>query len=92
MSSIVAQLTLLDVGLSALGKGFIGCCHNTRQRKGTVVVLAVLTVALPNANHLGTRQRFFVFFQKFFADCQPFWCLAKKISFSFENALPSAYM
>jgi len=41
-------------------QSFAKCCRDTRQRKGTITALAALTVALPSANLLDTRQRFFL--------------------------------
>jgi hypothetical protein len=54
-----------------IGKAaFAECRVSTRQRKGTVMALALLTAALPSANPAGARQRFFFLFflKKFFAE------------------------
>ena len=64
-----AKLSLPSVFYRALGTGFAESPGGTRQRKATVTAPAPLTVALPSANPVGTRQRFFIFLKKFFAEC-----------------------
>ena len=51
-------------GKKLIGKALFAECllSGTRQRKATVTTPALLTVALPSANPVGTRQRFFYFF------------------------------
>ena len=51
-------------GKKLIGKVLFAECllSGIRQRKATVMALAPLTVVLPSANLVGTRQRFFIFF------------------------------
>jgi len=60
-------------GKKLIGKDRFAECllSGTRQRKATVTTPAPLTVALPSANHAGTRQRFFLFlfFKNFYVEC-----------------------
>jgi hypothetical protein len=77
-----AKVSLPSVFYRALGKGFAECkLASTRQRKVVVTAPAPVTAALPSTSLADTRQIFFYFFLKFFAECRRVWHSAKKLIF-----------